>query len=70
MVGCSGRRMAWCRGAMHAAPVGGAILSPRDGYRGKSSACHRERRLVTQIFTSWNPLFGWLRQLEALMRAA
>jgi hypothetical protein len=26
--------------------------------------------VVTHIFTSWNPLLSWLRQLEALRRAA
>jgi hypothetical protein len=32
--------------------------------------CRRERRLVTQIFTSWNQLVSWLRQIQGLRRAA
>ena len=28
------------------------------------------KNLVTQIFTSWNQLDGWLRQVEELRRAA
>ena len=30
----------------------------------------RERRLVTQIFASWNQLDGWLRRVDGLRRAA
>jgi hypothetical protein len=33
-------------------------------------ACIHERRLVSRIFASWNQLDGWLRQVEALLRAA
>ena len=29
-----------------------------------------ERRLVTKIFSSWNRLTGWLRQIEHLRNAA
>ena len=29
-----------------------------------------EESLVTQIFASWNPLTGWLRQFERLRHAA
>ena len=29
-----------------------------------------ERRLVSRIFASWNRMDGWLRQVEALRRAA
>jgi len=29
-----------------------------------------ERRLVTQIFASWNPLTSWLRQVERLRHEA
>jgi hypothetical protein len=29
-----------------------------------------EESLVSQIFTSWNPLMSWLRQVERLRHAA
>jgi hypothetical protein len=29
-----------------------------------------EGKVVTQIFTSWNPLTSWLRQVERLRHAA
>jgi hypothetical protein len=29
-----------------------------------------ERRMVSQIFASWNPLMNWLRQVERLRHAA
>jgi hypothetical protein len=52
----------------------------RQGYdgqpsRGLPTVAHAdvdncERRFVTQIFTSWNPLTRWLRNAEALRKAA
>jgi hypothetical protein len=52
----------------------------RQGYggqpsRGLPTVAHadvdkRERRLVSQIFTSWNQLDGWLRQVDWLRLAA
>ena len=30
----------------------------------------RERRLVSQIFVSWNLISGWLARLDGLRRAA
>jgi len=26
--------------------------------------------MVAQIFTSWNPVMGWMRQIEGFKRAA
>jgi len=30
----------------------------------------RERRMVAQIFTSWNPLMGWVQQIAGYQGAA
>jgi hypothetical protein len=49
----------------------------RDGLRAGSPSrssrfgvSSRERRLVAQIFTSWNPLTSWLGQVEHYRKAA
>jgi hypothetical protein len=39
--------------------------APADSLR-----LHRERRLVSLSFASWNQLDGWLREIEWLRRAA
>jgi hypothetical protein len=40
------------------------------GFGAASFACIHERRLVAQIFTSWNPLTSWMRRIEDFQRAA
>jgi hypothetical protein len=45
-----------------------AVTAPLFSYL-RSSACAGER-VVSRIFASWNRIGGWLRQVEALRRAA
>ncbi len=42
-----------------------SLKAPADSLREQT-----ERRLVTQIFTSWNQIAGWLRRLAGLRDAA
>jgi hypothetical protein len=45
------------------------VASRSRRYGATTFAVDGERRLVTQIFTSWNPTAGWLRRLGAFQRA-
>jgi hypothetical protein len=50
-------------------PTAATAEQPSPGSPSRSSrygADSRERRLVDQIFTSWNPLISWLRNVAAL----
>ena len=36
----------------------------------RTASARKERRLVSQIFTSWNPLMNWMRSVDLLRRVA
>ncbi len=56
-----GARVVCSSAARHPSPVETRLV-----YQPKLAHCPGERRMVSRIFTSWNHLSSWLRQIERL----